>query len=117
MEISDIVSVTLYIKDMANYSMINDLYVSTFPKVNPPVRVCIECPLSVHVVLEALAYREGTKARDGGTHKRHTMHVQSISHWAPANVGPYSQGVRVSKHILVHRVPPPMTPLLVCDKG
>lgn len=23
------------------------------------------------------------------------MHVQSISHWAPANIGPYSQGVKI----------------------
>lgn len=23
------------------------------------------------------------------------MHVQSRSHWAPANIGPYSQGVRI----------------------
>lgn len=23
------------------------------------------------------------------------MHVQSISHWAPANIGPYSQAVRI----------------------
>lgn len=26
---------------------------------------------------------------------RHTVHVQSRSHWAPANIGPYSQAVRV----------------------
>lgn len=26
----------------------------------------------------------------------HTMHVQGVSHWAPANIGPYSQAVRVS---------------------
>lgn len=23
------------------------------------------------------------------------MHVQSISHWAPANIGPYSQAVKI----------------------
>lgn len=23
------------------------------------------------------------------------MHVQSVSHWAPANIGPYSQGVKI----------------------
>ncbi len=28
---------------------------------------------------------------------RKTMHVQSVSHWAPANIGPYSQAVEVSK--------------------
>lgn len=28
------------------------------------------------------------------------MHVQSVSHWAPANIGPYSQAVRVGD--LIH---------------
>lgn len=27
------------------------------------------------------------------------MHVQSISHWAPANIGPYSQAVEVGDFI------------------
>lgn len=27
------------------------------------------------------------------------MHVQSRSHWAPANIGPYSQAVRVGEFI------------------
>lgn len=25
------------------------------------------------------------------------MHVQGISHWAPANIGPYSQAVRIGE--------------------
>lgn len=28
--------------------------------------------------------------------KRDTMHVQGISYWAPANIGPYSQSIVVS---------------------
>lgn len=27
---------------------------------------------------------------------RQTMHVQGLSHWAPANIGPYSQCVQVT---------------------
>lgn len=27
------------------------------------------------------------------------MHVQSISHWAPANIGPYSQAVKVGNFV------------------
>lgn len=27
--------------------------------------------------------------------KRETMHVQGLSYWAPANIGPYSQSVVV----------------------
>lgn len=31
---------------------------------------------------------------------RQTMHVQGLSHWAPANIGPYSQCVQVREMIL-----------------
>ena len=31
--------------------------------------------------------------RDAGTRK--CLHVQGISHWAPSNIGPYSQAVSV----------------------
>ena len=37
---------------------------------------------------------------------RHAMHVQSISHWAPANIGPYSQAVQVG----IHSPSPPPSP-------
>jgi len=29
--------------------------------------------------------------------ERRVMHVQGISHWAPANIGPYSQAIMVSQ--------------------
>ncbi|XP_029045624.1 diphthine--ammonia ligase isoform X3 [Osmia bicornis bicornis] len=101
LQISDIVAVTLYIKDMSNYISINEAYMSCLNKTNPPVRVCVECPLNIHVVLDAIAYKETQDCGDKKVHKRHTMHVQSISHWAPANIGPYSQAVRVGDIISV----------------
>jgi len=81
---------------MSNYTAINDVYVSWLGKKNPPVRVCVECPLNVHIALDAMAYKESQESGDKWVCKRHMMHVQSISHWAPANIGPYSQAVRVS---------------------
>ncbi|XP_046749065.1 diphthine--ammonia ligase [Diprion similis] len=101
LKISDIVAVTLYIKDMSNYLLINEVYISRLSNVNPPVRVCIECPLNVPIVLDALAYKEIPQIGDNKVHKRHTMHVQSISNWAPANIGPYSQAIRVGDIISV----------------
>ncbi|XP_014468532.1 PREDICTED: diphthine--ammonia ligase [Dinoponera quadriceps] len=101
LRISDIVAVTLYIKDMSSYKAINEVYTSWLGKRNPPVRVCVECPLNVHIVLDATAYKENQECGDKNAHKRHTMHVQSISHWAPANIGPYSQAVRVGDIISV----------------
>ncbi|XP_067011966.1 uncharacterized protein [Anabrus simplex] len=96
--ISDMVAVSLYIRDMGEYASINAEYSKLFKGTNPPVRICVECPLPVgtSVVLEGLCYRN---SRPGI--RKHTMHVQGVSHWAPANIGPYSQAVRVEDIIYV----------------
>ncbi len=54
-------------------------------------RVCVQTclPPGVSVQIDAVAYRASMDD------ERKTMHVQSVSHWAPANIGPYSQAVRV----------------------
>lgn len=95
---------------MSSYKAINEVYTSWLGKRNPPVRVCVECPLNVHIVLDATAYKENQECGDKNAHKRHTMHVQSISHWAPANIGPYSQAVRVSAILYLGRRKPMSIP-------
>ncbi|XP_071441339.1 uncharacterized protein [Hetaerina americana] len=91
--------------------------------VPPPVRICVEVPLPCEtpILLDALAFREEcgekspceeTDACDSETDDavsacsapgiiRQAMHVQGISHWAPANIGPYSQAVRIGEIIYV----------------
>ncbi|XP_055641894.1 uncharacterized protein LOC129778808 isoform X2 [Toxorhynchites rutilus septentrionalis] len=87
---------TLYVRDMAEYSYLNEIYSKKFNFTNPPTRVCVECPLpdNCQVVLEAVAFNS-EKSISELEHKRHTMHVQGISHWAPANIGTYSQSTKV----------------------
>lgn len=95
-ELQSICYVTLYVRSMAEYATLNKIYAGYFNFTNPPTRVCVECPLSsdLHVIIEAVAYRP----KDGVERQpRHTMHVQGISHWAPANIGPYSQSTRVGE--------------------
>ncbi|CAH0393653.1 unnamed protein product [Bemisia tabaci] len=91
---SDLVAITLYVREMSEYANINKAYLDILNHPNPPVRICVEMLFAKEtpILIEALAYKlpEGSQ-----TPKRHTMHVQSISHWAPANIGPYSQAVRV----------------------
>ncbi|RZF36193.1 hypothetical protein LSTR_LSTR012817, partial [Laodelphax striatellus] len=120
--VSDLVSVCLYVRDMSAYAQINSEYVRVLSALNPPVRVCVETPLSqlTPVAVEAVAYTPAVKKvraqggetpTDGGEKSlaaplfpsctRHTMHVQGVSHWAPANIGPYSQSVRIGDMILV----------------
>ncbi|EAT38760.1 AAEL009372-PB [Aedes aegypti] len=106
--------ITLYVRDMNEYSYLNAIYSEKFGFTNPPTRVCVECPLpeNCHVVLEAVAFNSEKSSKYGLLtdysilhyylsavseleHKRHTMHVQGISHWAPANIGTYSQSTKV----------------------
>uniref|UniRef100_A0AAG5CXW1 Diphthine--ammonia ligase n=1 Tax=Anopheles atroparvus TaxID=41427 RepID=A0AAG5CXW1_ANOAO len=88
--------ITLYVRNMAEYSFINAIYSKVFDFSNPPTRVCVECPLPAEcaVVLEAVAFNPVSSASEL-EHKRQTMHVQGISHWAPANIGTYSQSTKV----------------------
>lgn len=98
---SNLVGMTLYVKDLSKYASINEVYVSRLGHPNPPVRMCIECPLNVHVVLDAVAYKEISAGEGIKVLRRHTMHVQSISNWTPASIGPYSQAVRVNNFLRV----------------
>ncbi|XP_052889160.1 uncharacterized protein LOC128297533 isoform X1 [Anopheles moucheti] len=103
--------ITLYVRNMSEYSFINEIYSTVFAFANPPTRVCVECPLPADcaVVLEAVAFNPVSSGKSCNEncpislaylaseleHKRQTMHVQGISHWAPANIGTYSQSTKV----------------------
>ena len=53
------------------------------------LRVCVQVSLPEGVLVRV----EGVAVCGG---ERSSMHVQSVSHWAPANIGPYSQAYTVS---------------------
>ncbi|KAE8738160.1 hypothetical protein FOCC_FOCC016358 [Frankliniella occidentalis] len=106
----NVVAVSLYIRDMENYSVINQQYKKVFNFINPPIRVCVQAPLAHQcpLVMEAIAFRPKTvdgcldsSSEEMRVNKVHTMHVQGVSHWAPANIGPYSQAVRVGDLVYV----------------
>ncbi|ESP02314.1 hypothetical protein LOTGIDRAFT_138598 [Lottia gigantea] len=89
----DIVSVRLYVQNMADFPRINSVYKQLFG-INPPVRVCCSVclPSNVSLQLECFGYT-GTDIL--------TLHVQSLSHWAAANIGPYSQAKMVDEMIFI----------------
>lgn len=95
-ELDNLCYISLYVRCMNDYADLNEIYAKAFNFANPPSRVCIECPLSdgLQVIMEAVAFRP---QNNDAQNQRHTMHVQSISHWAPANIGPYSQSTRVGE--------------------
>lgn len=105
---------------MDDYASLNTIYADRLNFANPPIRVCVGIPLPKQcpIVMDALAFRakgpshhQSLAASEGGAAKssreddyemrKQTMHVQGISHWAPANIGPYSQSVRVGDIVYV----------------
>ncbi|CAH0625375.1 unnamed protein product [Chrysodeixis includens] len=103
LRLQDVCSVNIYMRDMEEYAALNEVYANTFNFQNPPTRVCVQCPLpdDVGLILDAVAHKSNTNNQnesDGNCSKeRVTMHVQGISHWAPANIGPYSQAIKVGE--------------------
>lgn len=97
LKLNDICYITLYVRNIGDYSIVNEVYSQKLNFQNPPTRVCVETclPVGCHVMLEAIAFK-CVKANEG-EYKRHNMHVQGISHWAPANIGPYSQSTRIGE--------------------
>ena len=75
---------------------INGVY-ATFFGSSPPARACVgvDLPEGIRVRLECIAFAEKTPL------DRQSLHVQSLSYWAPANIGPYSQAITVCRQYLM----------------
>nr|XP_057947394.1 diphthine--ammonia ligase [Doryrhamphus excisus] len=92
----DIVLVHLYVSNMDDFGPLNTVYKNHFG-INPPARVCVQAPLPAGRLLQmdCLLHNWTKPPTEGSFHHREALHVQSLSHWAPANIGPYSQALRV----------------------
>jgi diphthine-ammonia ligase len=68
----------------------NSVY-STYFGSSPPARACVavDLPAPARIKLDCIAYGKGPMT------ERQALHVQGLSYWAPANIGPYSQAVVV----------------------
>jgi diphthine-ammonia ligase len=87
-----VLRVVLVLADLADFAAVNAAYIAAFTH-SPPSRVCIQGRVTgpARIQLHAVAYTSGP---------RDALHVQSVSRWAPPNIGPYSQAVRADG--LVH---------------
>lgn len=103
--------ITLLLPDFdgSTFSSANAAYASFFGT-SPPARACVGVS-GVGVGLDCIAWvgepssLDGkiiTKRMKGETGTRKALHVQSLSYWAPANIGPYSQAISV-REFLFHR--------------
>ncbi|XP_026195846.1 diphthine--ammonia ligase [Anabas testudineus] len=96
----DIILVHLYVRSMEDFGPLNTVYKTHFG-INPPARVCVQAPLPAGQLLQMdCLLHDWTEPPEKDTfHQREALHVQSLSHWAPANIGPYSQALRVDESV------------------
>jgi diphthine-ammonia ligase len=78
------------------FPSLNAIY-TTFFGTSPPTRACVavDLPQLTRVKFDCFAHSETDAAR------RTALHVQGLSYWAPANIGPYSQAVLIDEHVFV----------------
>ncbi|BGP19946.1 hypothetical protein JCM10213v2_008077 [Rhodosporidiobolus nylandii] len=82
---------------MALFPRINAIYASYFGT-SPPTRACVAVAESGGRWRVKL---EGVARRHEDAEERKALHVQSLSYWAAANIGPYSQAVKTSSRLYI----------------
>jgi len=90
---SDALLVTLLLRDMSHFGACNAAYVAVVPRSGPPARACVAAPLPPGALCAVDVTARSPAARAAGV-QRIAMHVQSVSAWAPACIGPYAQATR-----------------------
>ncbi|KAI9852173.1 MAG: hypothetical protein M1838_001636 [Thelocarpon superellum] len=86
----DIVHTTILLRSMEAFQTVNQVYVTLFTQPNPPARLTValgdalprDCQVMTSIVVDLMP-----------SQTRRSLHVQSRSYWAPANIGPYSQAI------------------------
>ncbi|KAI7893059.1 uncharacterized protein EV154DRAFT_503114 [Mucor mucedo] len=96
LEWKDVVTMNVFVRNMNDFGRINAVY-KTFFDINPSPRALVGVNLdkSANLQIDLVAIQSMPNV------KRETMHVQGISYWAPANIGPYSQSVITQGHAFV----------------
>ncbi|XP_036928010.1 diphthine--ammonia ligase isoform X1 [Acanthopagrus latus] len=99
-KMKDMILVHLYVSCMEDFALLNAVYKKHFGS-NPPARVCVQAPLPAGQLLQmdCLLHDWIEPLEEGCFHQREALHVQSLSHWAPANIGPYSQAFRLDESV------------------
>lgn len=96
--LSHSVFMSIFVSSMDLFARMNSVYASYFG-ISPPARACVavDLPPGINIRLECIAFSHNIPPH------RESLHVQGLSYWAPANIGPYSQAIKVqSLSVLKH---------------
>ncbi|KIY74101.1 hypothetical protein CYLTODRAFT_364437, partial [Cylindrobasidium torrendii FP15055 ss-10] len=89
------VNINVYLSSMDLFAEVNTIYTSYFGT-SPPARACIAVDLPEEygnrIKMDCISYNGPD---------RHALHVQGLSYWAPANIGPYSQAILSEERLFV----------------
>ncbi|KAJ7590852.1 hypothetical protein C8J56DRAFT_1134729 [Mycena floridula] len=96
LELMHCVNINLFLSSMDLFPEVNSVY-ATFFATSPPARACVavDLPAPHRVTLDCIACAETSASY------RQALHVQSLSYWAPANIGPYSQAIAAYDHVFI----------------
>lgn len=121
----DVLFVHLYLQHIEDFALVNSQYRDFFGVILPPSRSTVavsHLPNSRKIMMDCMVQcGSGDYLRSKSTssnpyttaalavthsHLRRVLHVQSISHWAPVCVGPYSQAntLRDSVHFVAGQI-------------
>lgn len=90
---TSIISATIILRSMTDFTTINPIYGTLFTSPNPPSRVTIASGTAMPPGINMLIHLKLQSPSSLPTPARKALHVQSRSYWAPANIGPYSQAI------------------------
>lgn len=100
LSLSDADFVELQVRDLSRFEEINCVYAKYFD-VNPPPRVCIQTSLPDGLHLRMRMLVGARRISEAGPYRDNSLRVQSISTWAMACIGPYSQAKWVGQRLLL----------------
>ncbi len=86
----EVSGVIVQLADIAHFAEFNRCYAHCVPQSSPPTRFSVCMSLEEHMLFIISIQTSGSSSKH--------MHVESISFWAPANIGPYSQAQLYSAH-------------------
>lgn len=88
--------ITLLLSSMDLFVPANNVYKTYFGS-SPPSRATVAVPLPAgqRIKVEVVGLDDAPTAGPSQFGNRQALHVQGLSYWAPANIGPYSQAVIV----------------------
>ncbi|KAG6830832.1 hypothetical protein H0H92_014484 [Tricholoma furcatifolium] len=96
LDISNCTNINVLLSDIDLFARVNAVY-ATFFGSSPPARACVsvDLPHPIRVRLDCVAFDEKQP------NDRQALHVQGLSYWAPANIGPYSQAITAGERIFI----------------